>query len=30
MKITRVAEETAFKNPHKIEAKKIFGSPDGE
>ncbi len=30
MKITRVAEETTFKNPHKIQAKKIFGSPDAE
>jgi mannose-6-phosphate isomerase-like protein (cupin superfamily) len=30
MKITRVSEETAFKNPHKIQAKKIFGSPDAE
>ena len=28
MKITRVSEETAFKNPHKIQAKKIFESPD--
>jgi mannose-6-phosphate isomerase-like protein (cupin superfamily) len=30
MKIKRVSEETAFKNPHKIQAKKIFGSPDAE
>jgi mannose-6-phosphate isomerase-like protein (cupin superfamily) len=30
MKITRVSEEAAFKNPHKIQAKKIFGSPDAE
>ena len=28
MKITRVSEETAFKNPHKIQAKKILESPD--
>ena len=30
MKITRVSEATAFKNPHKVQAKKIFGSPDAE
>ena len=30
MKITRVSEEAAFKNPHKIQAKKILGSPDAE
>jgi quercetin dioxygenase-like cupin family protein len=28
MKITRVSEESAFENPHKIKAKKIFESPD--
>ena len=28
MKITRVSEEMSFKNPHKIQAKKIFESPD--
>ena len=28
MKITRVSEETTFKNPHKIQAKKILESPD--
>lgn len=30
MKITRVSEEATFKNPHKIQAKKIFGSPDAD
>jgi len=28
MKITRVSEEASFKNPHKIQAKMIFESPD--
>lgn len=30
MKITRVSEQSAFSNPHKITAKKIFESPDAE
>ena len=30
MKINRVSEQSAFSNPHKIEAKKLFESPDAE